>query len=51
MLLDGPCFLHDKIPGAVTLSRGGRNGRIAGIKFKPGGKMYGGIEKDTKTVE
>jgi hypothetical protein len=47
MLLDGPCFLHDKFPRGVR----GRNGRVEGRKFELQRKMYRGIEKGTKTVE
>jgi hypothetical protein len=51
MLLDGPCFLHDKFPRGVIPSRRGRNGRFEGRKFELQRKMYTGIEKGTKTVE
>jgi hypothetical protein len=51
MLLDGPCFLHDKFPRGVAVSQIGRNGTAKGRKFELQRKMYTGIEKGTETVE
>jgi hypothetical protein len=51
MVREGACFLRDNALGRLTLSGSGRNGRRAGRKFKQEGKMYRGIEKDTKTVK
>jgi hypothetical protein len=44
----GRAFCTISFPGAVTLLRNGRNGRMDGIKFEREGKMYGVLKKVRK---